>query len=305
MIKRVTTGIAPLLRPVEKPAAKEDIVATSKTVTSSFDTTPVPHAAAEPGLTSDVDPSKVTYQNVQKGQLFVDGLSYDDVTQGDVGDCYFLSSVASIASSDPDALKNLIKPAGNGQYDVQFFEKTKSGAKPVTVRVDGEIPMDKNGIVYAGSRDEKELWVGLVEKAFAKWQGGYEVINQGGYPEDALFALTGRTSDYVEDLQTAKPAKVWNLLTEATKDHRPMAAGTWSQDDFKLNYEKVGLVDGHAYSVLGASEKDGQQTVTLRNPWGEQEFGNDGKNDGTFTMTFDDFRKYFGDLTVLKQAVAS
>ncbi len=304
MIKRVTTGIAPQLRAVEKAETKEHIaVAKPASAKSSFDATPVPQNS-EPSLTADVDPSKVTYQNVQQGQLFVDGLSYDDVTQGEVGDCYFLSSVASIASSDPAALGKLIKPAGDGQYDVQFFEKTRSGAKPVTVRVDGEIPLSKDGLVYAGSRDEKELWVSLVEKAFAKWQGGYEVINQGGYPEDALYALTGRTSDYVGDLQTAKPAKVWNLLTEATKDHRPMAAGTWSQDDFKLNYEKVGLVDGHAYSVLGASEQDGKQMVTLRNPWGEQEFGNDGKNDGTFTMSFDDFRKYFGDLTVLKQAAS-
>lgn len=301
MIKRVTTGRPTPPRAAETSTAKEPLAATSKPAASSFDTTPVPRAS-EPSLTADVDPAKVTYQRVREGRLFVDGLSYDDVTQRGVGDCYFLSAVASVAASEPDALARLITPVGHGQYEVRFYEQTRGGPQEVKVRVDGALPQDGHGLVYGGSRTQRELWVGLVEKAFAQWKGGYEVINQGGWPADALYALTGRASDSVDDLQHARASRVWSLLTEATKAHHPMTAGTWSQEDFKRDYAKVGLVDGHAYSVLGVSEKNGQQTVTLRNPWGEQEFGADGRDDGTFTMSFDDFRAYFGDLTILRAA---
>ena len=52
-----------------------------------------------------------------------------------------------------------------------------------------------------------------------------------------------------------------------------------------------------------ASVVDGQKTVTLRNPWGEQEFGKDPRNAGVFTMPFEDWRAYFGYLVVLNEGV--
>lgn len=44
----------------------------------------------------------------------------------------------------------------------------------------------------------------------------------------------------------------------------------------KVDLDKVGIISGHAYSLLGAYEitHDGNQVklIKLRNPWGEREW---------------------------------
>jgi hypothetical protein len=45
--------------------------------------------------------------------------------------------------------------------------------------------------------------------------------------------------------------------------------------------------------VIGVATRNGKQYVQLRNPWGYQEMGNDGKNDGTFLMPVSSFVKNF------------
>ena len=54
-----------------------------------------------------------------------------------------------------------------------------------------------------------------------------------------------------------------------------------------------GIVEDHAYTLLGTEEKNGQQLVKLRNPWGSGEPGRDGKDDGTFTMPVEQFMKAY------------
>ncbi len=55
-----------------------------------------------------------------------------------------------------------------------------------------------------------------------------------------------------------------------------------------------GVVPTHAYSVEGLSTVNGERMITLRNPWGNGEVGNDGRDDGLFTMRFSDFLRNFG-----------
>src|SRR5438477_12844980 len=63
---------------------------------------------------------------------------------------------------------------------------------------------------------------------------------------------------------------------------------------------KEGIVSYHDYTILGTEEKDGQQFVILRNPWGNFEPGNDGKDDGVFKLSYEDFKKYFFSVDVAK-----
>ena len=48
------------------------------------------------------------------------------------------------------------------------------------------------------------------------------------------------------------------------KFHYVMTAGCHNQFD--------GLVTGHAYSVLGAAELDGEKLIKMRNPWGNEKY---------------------------------
>ena len=63
----------------------------------------------------------------------------------------------------------------------------------VTVAVDDSIPVERgtNTPIFA-KPNGKELWVALLEKAFAKFVGNYSALD-GGYPLWGLQALTGDT----------------------------------------------------------------------------------------------------------------
>jgi hypothetical protein len=52
--------------------------------------------------------------------------------------------------------------------------------------------------------------------------------------------------------------------------------------------------------VLGAEESGGKKFILLRNPWGESEAGNDGKNDGYFKLELSQFMKLYGDVAIVR-----
>ena len=47
--------------------------------------------------------------------------TYEDVNQGYLGDCYFLSALGEIALKDPSAIESMITSNGNGTYGVRFM----------------------------------------------------------------------------------------------------------------------------------------------------------------------------------------
>ena len=65
------------------------------------------------------------------------------------------------------------------------------------VVVDDRIPVRaKDGrVVFAGCSDPNELWVPLIEKAYAKLHGCYKALI-GGYSHYGLADLTG--TEYIE-----------------------------------------------------------------------------------------------------------
>jgi hypothetical protein len=272
--------------------------------------------ANEPSLAKLDDGSMPTYKPVT-GQLEVNGAAPEDIDQGDIGDCFFLSSLASLAQRNPQAIEDMIKSNGDGTYSVRFYAPQQDGTYQEThVTVDNLMPEDKDGnAVYASSPDSKELWVQVVEKAFAKFQRGYKVINNGGEESDAIGYLTGKTATSV-DIKPQSADALWGKLQTAVSANKLTTAGTFSEHDLPValkqyakagltdlnpktfNYDKYGLVDGHAYTVMGVSEENGQKYVSLRNPWGEKEPGNDGADDGEFKMKLQDFAVLFQEVTI-------
>ena len=65
---------------------------------------------------------------------------------------------------------------------MRFFDGVGEGGrpKPVMITVDDDVAMGGSGAQYASARDSKELWPGLLEKAYAKWKGGSEKVGNGG-----------------------------------------------------------------------------------------------------------------------------
>ena len=244
------------------------------------------------------DDSSLKYEWV-KGQLFVGGVSKDDVVQGMIGNCYMVAGFASVAAQNPKAISDAIKDNGDGTFTVRFFQPSygSASATPVNVTVDGQLPTKWGGLNYAKGKDRSELWVPLMEKAYAQWKGGYENIGHGGAAGDVMAALTGRRSSYTWLSTSANEQAIFTQLKGALSSGKSAAAGTHGEED-KALYTGTGMYADHAYSITGTSEENGVRYVHLRNPWGEVEPSGNGPDDGNFRLPMKDFLKFYSGLYI-------
>ena len=131
--------------------------------------------------------------------LIKDGLAAGDVAQGELGDCYLLGAMSSIASRN--LLGPLIKPGVDPRECINkgflTFLLYKFG-EWVEVSVDTLIPCNEESMpIFAHGKDPSELWVPLLEKAYAKLHGSYEALD-GGSVSAALVDLTGGVGESID-----------------------------------------------------------------------------------------------------------
>ena len=108
-----------------------------------------------------------------------------DVQQGNVGDCYFLASVSSIAE-DPKRIEDIfcnemsLKPEGIYRLQVASQGQLKQ------IVIDDYVPVfqGSNRPVFCKPKNN-EVWVMLLEKAWAKLSGSYGNTS-AGYPHEVL-----------------------------------------------------------------------------------------------------------------------
>jgi hypothetical protein len=288
MPKRVSGASIPSLQPIGAPAAQP--------------ATTTPATAKPKGWGPPTDPAlrkkdqgTATFAPVPGGVLIKDGISADDIDQGALGDCYLLSGISSLANVNPQAIRDAIKENADGTFTVTFKKDSflglfGRGQKPIEVTVDADFPTKDGGTTQLYTKAKGgELWPLIIEKAYAKLDGGYQRVGVGGSPCTIWQALTGKAGAMTANLVEGQ-GSLFRKLQNALNEQRPVAASTAPA---LKNYEGTGLVKGHVYAILGVSEKKGQRFVTLRNPWGDTEWGKDGKDDGTFTMKLADFKKQF------------
>jgi hypothetical protein len=282
---------------------------------------PLPHYGKidEPDLMTEQanDPDNTYELQTIDGPLFNGAPSPDDIHQGQAGDCYFLSSLAAIANSEPSSFKHLIYDNHDGTYTVTFHgwnEKTQS-FDPYPVKVDAKfwvshpkgdpsqsyVTYDSGvprGMNLEGDPVHPALWGPLLEKAFAQVEGGgFDAIGNGGWASDAMEALLGRTATQL-DVTASTPEQVWARIQSAVDTRSPICAGTYCDPEHQAMYTNTGVVGQHAYTVLGAEMRDGERYVTLRNPWGNTEPAGNGADDGVFQLKLSDFLRYYATVDV-------
>ncbi len=139
-----------------------------------------------------------------KTDLILNGISPNDIDQGMLGDCWFCCSLASIAEF-PDRIINLFRhPKGANRAR----REREIGAVLVLVRrhgwteriyIDTYVPVYGNKPCFAKNKEEPgELWVILLEKAYAKLVGSYNNLTCGDSIQ-ALRDLTGYPSFHFGD----------------------------------------------------------------------------------------------------------
>ena len=116
-----------------------------------------------------------------------DGIGHDDIQQGELGDCWFLSALASLAVDLPDRYDNRLRTQlaekviqrqwnntamRNGSlFTFQFYRLGEWHM----VSVDRVLPVRRRALPSA----THEWWVPLIEKAYAKFNGSYDNIDGG------------------------------------------------------------------------------------------------------------------------------
>jgi hypothetical protein len=229
--------------------------------------------ATEPGTTNGA-----TYQDFSNHPLFsAAGPSENDVIQGQIGDCYFLSVLSSVAKLDPNKIRQSILDMGDGTYLVQFSK----GGSNVFVHVDGELPVLPGGeLDYADLGAGGSVWVAIMEKAYAVFHGptaSYASID-GGWMDEVYSALGDLPKS---NYGGAGAAALISLIAGEVSLGESVTYGT------NLVSDGAPLIAGHAYTVDAiVTDSHGAATgLRLRNPWGTDGAGNDGDNDGYVTIT--------------------
>jgi hypothetical protein len=205
------------------------------------------------------------------GSLFgPGGPSYLDVRQGNVGDCWLLSSLAEVAVRAPADIRNMFTYDGTtvengslvGVYTVRLFDNNGVARNII---VDTELPA--GGTMYDRPVNGV-LWVALAEKAYAQANGlGYVTSgNMGndsysaldfGAPRWALHAITGNPISAFS-IDPVNIAAAWNagklIVLTATYPPSPYIVGS------------------HIYAVVGY-DPTSSQPFKVFNPWGTNSSG--------------------------------
>lgn len=262
-----------------------------------------------------------------------DQIRPDVLKQGALGDCYLLCGIVALTEI-PEFLKRLIYPreiCNEGIYAVTLCD---SGAWR-TVIIDDFVPFSQASSKPAFSRHvdgDNGIWIPLIEKAYAKIFKSYQAIESGG-PTKSLNSLTGAPTEFLnlqDDKFLQEPNKgeaVWEYLQKMQNaGHLSIASSTDDQmAQSKLPLKQKGIVEDHAYTVLGiiairTESRSTEKLIKLRNPWGRMEWNGDwsdnspkwtaytkaqvggviSKDDGVFYMSLRDLIKCFSDITTCK-----
>ena len=170
---------------------------------------PVPQAGAEPSATPAAVGASVPL--AQSLYLTEPGdtaaISVNDLHQGQIGDCFLISSIGELALDHPAAIQNMIHSNSNGTETVTLYEASNGqlpswytlSFKAVSVTVTNSFPnySVNNGSTQDVVGGQKEIWAQVLEKAVATLDGGYGNISNGGSPVIAMEELTGHAATWM------------------------------------------------------------------------------------------------------------
>ena len=210
--------------------------------------------AAGVSLANPTDSGATTKANLS---LFGTGPAADDVNQGGVGDCYFLSSLAAFAGTAPGKLSESAVDLGDGTYAVQFY----SQSKPVYVRVSNSFASGWfGGYAYAHPGADNTDWAMVMEKAFAYFRSGANTFTSlnSGWMGEAYSALGVANSSF--NPSSFSQTSFYSTVTNALASGKPITLAALKAPD---------MVNNHAYTLVSAStDANGTAHYVVRNPWG-------------------------------------
>eukprot|EP00746_Dinoflagellata_sp_MGD_P097542 gnl/MRDRNA2_/MRDRNA2_39142_c0_seq1.p1 gnl/MRDRNA2_/MRDRNA2_39142_c0~~gnl/MRDRNA2_/MRDRNA2_39142_c0_seq1.p1 ORF type:complete len:558 (+),score=90.72 gnl/MRDRNA2_/MRDRNA2_39142_c0_seq1:246-1676(+) len=248
----------------------------------------------------------------RKAKLFK-SISPHDINQGGLGDCWLLCALATMTEF-PGLIQSCFKYKHLNpecRHEIKVWDgKTWNGVVISDLIPATGCALGASEPLYAKPR-RGELWVPMLEKALAKWMGGYENLD-GGLDICAWRMLVGRddckilecedgvwtvhdalfTHAKMIDCEFGPGRRVnpWDTIWEWEQANSLLGAATWKGDSTGEvgfsggeDIRTDGIVKGHAYSLLQLVdlEEHNLKLIQLRNPWGNEQEWTGAWSDGS------------------------
>ena len=242
----------------------------------------------------------------------------EDVVQGELGDCYFLSAISALAEY-PKRIKQLITNINldKGVIEAQIYLH----GEPTKIVIDDYFPfIDKEGyeqtLAFAGFNPEtKNIWPLILEKVWAKLNMSYEDIISGNSAEAFEFLSPAPVETFYHDVHFET---LYEDILNADKRNYIICSDITTANNTNINYlSNMGLITNHSYTVIDTgelTEPNGKKIrlLKIRNPWGTNEWTGEWSDssskwtpeyrkllnceeaeDGTYFMDYEDFTKFY------------
>jgi calpain-15 len=239
----------------------------------------------------------------------------EDVIQGELGDCYFLSTLSALAEN-PKNITNIVHDTkvSDGNFEATIYIH----GEPVKVVIDDSFPVaNATKIAFAGINEKTgNIWPMILEKIWAKCNKSYEDIIPGN-SSDAFEFLTPAPFDHYFHTQEISNS-LFKIIQDASDKNQIILADITETKNTNLDtLSKMGLITNHAYSIIGTAvlkKPNGNeiQLIKMKNIWGTNEWigdwsdkslkwtqefkkavGLQEKEDGVFWMSYDDYLQFY------------
>ncbi|MEM9220298.1 MAG: C2 family cysteine protease [Cyanobacteria bacterium P01_F01_bin.150] len=250
----------------------------------------------------------MTYAKANGSLFGTDNTPYfQDVRQGYLSDCYFLSALGANALHQPETIRNMFIDNGDGTFTVKFYGQNNGRvvSEADYVTVDSWLPTHISDGEYANQNfaafdsHDRGLWVALAEKAYAQFAesgisfrpvpiNSYEAINYGkGFR--AMAAISGNDGKVYTGIPygfaQAGNFPAFEVIDSLIANHTPTVASTISDPG-------LGIVNDHQYIIV--STDLASQTLTLYNPHGTRINPRPGEDaQGFRVISYQDFAANF------------
>ena len=255
-------------------------VESSTTYTLAPSTTPIPGTDARtsyPALWFYILDGVTAFAHGPNDPGKEEGVSWQDVRQGGLGDCFLCASLAAAVRADPGIIHNLIpnpegtqpSPAANISFQVRLWNPDTG--RRVTYPVVANLAQGFNSMRPTGdvnNEGQAEIWPWLIEQAYKRLKvvgGGTNTgINHYQGCQFAWKAITGGDCAWIstkDDLGNGLSDAVnLGVIRSALSEGKQVLLNTPATMPDGSN-----LVGGHTYLVTGNPIGN---TLALYNPWG-------------------------------------
>ncbi|CAG8544956.1 6780_t:CDS:10, partial [Diversispora eburnea] len=255
-----------------------------------------------------------------------------------VGNSWFVSALG-VLSAHPHLLEKVIP-----KWSLQDWNHSEEPGKQlgmynfrdteqwIEVIIDDYLPTRNGQLIYAHSKDPREMWCSLLEKAYAKLCGGYRILETGA-ASDAIVDLTGTVPETIElnkegILGQLGEKGLINLMKMENSKHSLMSCSINAfEEERKYELLPNGLVVELPYGItdiqvvkIGVLKINNEIVlIKLHNPCNEVEWSGPWSNkspewnlvdnikrnklivqDGDFWMSFHDFITNFNSLVICR-----